>query len=170
MTHPRESRRRGALVLEMLLAVPILVALLVAAVQYMAVIVVESAITQASIVGAREAGKAATVQQIVDSMNVVLAAHNIQLNSAGSGTKIVIENRPGATTTIESYGDSGLTCVPPTTPSTATIVSANEVRVTLCVAFSAPKSNGKPLIGPYNAFGFMFGNRKFQTSSVVGHE
>jgi len=152
-------RRRGVEVLELLLVMPIFVLALVASVEYVPLLITQATITHAATVGAREAGKGADAEWAAIEANKVLAAASIAItDTAGSGTKVVIED--GATVT--SWGDPSLTVASP-----PPAVDAGNVRVTVCILFSALKTNGSPVLGPYNAFGYMLAGDRFQIRALV---
>lgn len=76
---PGESRR-GFQVLELLFAIPVLFGLLIAALAYQRLLVVESGVTQAAIAGAREAGKGADDGEIACVVRHVLAAYGLAVD------------------------------------------------------------------------------------------
>lgn len=117
--------------MELLFALPVLVALLLAAVGYARVLMVRSAVTQAATVAAREAGKGASLEDIVAAVNRVLAVHRMAVSDAmGSGTKVMLDT---GWTGHGEYGDSQLTLPP------SPALLADEARVMLCVRI--PGSN-----------------------------
>ena len=154
--------RRGAQVLEMVLITPIFVAVLVAAVEYVPVLVGHSTLTHAAGVGAREAGKGGNINDVVAAVNKVLLANNLAVTDAsGSGTMVVLQD--GANSS--SFGDPDLTCQLPPSPA------SGEVRVTLQVLFSATKiGSAVPMVSPWNVFGYTLHGKQFQISSLVGKE
>jgi Flp pilus assembly protein TadG len=155
-------RRRGVEVLELLMVAPIFVLALVASVEYVPLLIAQACITHAATVGAREAAKGANAQAVAAAVNVVLATNSIVItNTPSSGMRVVVEN--GATVT--SWGDPTLTV---TTPPPA--VNAGNVRVTVCVLFSALKADGSQILGPYNAFGYILHGNRFQIRALVNNE
>jgi len=155
-------RRRGVEALQLLLVMPIFTIALVASVEYVPLLITQAAITHAATVGAREAGKGADAEWVAASVNEVLAATGIAIrNELSSGTKVVVED--GATVT--SWGDLDL-AVPTSPPA----VDPGYVRVTVCVLFSAQRTNGSPVLRPYNAFGYVLLGDRFQIRSLVHKE
>ena len=126
----RRRPRRGVEVLELILVLPILTIVLVAAFEFAVLTMLQAAITHAATVGAREAGKCPIIDTILPPIGEVLDAVCITLdNAADSGTKVVLEvyGEPD-----QVFGDPNLTCSPPVNP-----LNEYEVRVTICVALSA---------------------------------
>ncbi len=159
---PCGKRRRGAQVLELLMVSPIFLIALVASVEYLPLLITQSTITQAAIVGAREAGKGADAEWVAVAANEVLEAIDIEImDTLGSGMKVVVED--GAVVT--SWGDPSL-AVPLDPPS----VDVGNVRVTVCILFSALKTSGNPVLSPYNVFGYMFTGDRFQIRALVRKE
>ncbi len=156
-------RRRGVQVLELLLVMPIFVVVLVASVEYVPLLTTQAAITHAATVGAREAGKGANAQWVATSANEVLKSVSIAItDTPGSGTKVLVEDG----TTVASWGDPNLvvsTAAPP--------VDAGNIRVTICILFSALKTDGtSPVLGPSNAFGYTLSGDRFEIRSLVCKE
>ena len=145
------AKRHGIQAVELLFALPVLAALLLAAVGYARVLIVRSAVNQASAVAAREAGKGAAIQEIVVAVNRVLAVHGMAISdAAGSGTKVVLDDGFAGR---GEYGDPQLELQP--SPTTR----ANEVRVSVCVRI--PGSNG---------FTAAIYGRRLSSASVVKKE
>jgi hypothetical protein len=135
------------------------------------------ALTHATTVGAREAGKLApsgaiVLDEVVGEVNNVLAAAAIELDDdAGDGTFFIIEdgdNDPTNSANWLTFGDPLLagTCEPPLTGTPV----AGEVRVTLCVEFGATKLNGAAVINAFSYCGFTFTDKRFQISALVKKE
>ena len=154
--------RRGVEVLELILVLPLIAIALVASFQCLPLLITRSAITHAATVGAREAGKGADAESVAAAVTEVLASQGIVISdTAGSGTKIAVED--GATVTW--WGDPSLT--PTLTPPT---VDAGNVRVTVCILYSALKTNGQPVLKLYNAFGFSPAGDRYQIRALVRKE
>ena len=163
---PRWMCRSGGVVLESLLALPVLVAVFFASVEYGIVLVTRSTITQAAAVGVREAGKGVDILLVRDAVNTILAANSIAItdsdNTAGSGKKIILEDSTGVAGWL---GDPNLVYVPPNT------LAAGEVRVTVWILFSAKKTDGVTrVINAFNDFGFSLNGKGFRVSSLVKKE
>jgi hypothetical protein len=164
-------------VLELILVTPIIVLVMLAILEFGMLNITHGAVTHATTVGAREAGKLApsgaiVLDEVVDEVNAVLAAVEILLGEApGDGTYLIIEDGdddPGDSSNWLTYGDPDLAddCAPPAegTPT------AGEVRVTLCIEFDATKLNGAPVIDAFSVCGFTFTGKRFQISTLVKKE
>jgi Flp pilus assembly protein TadG len=142
---PGKTRpRRGAITLEAILTLPVLVIVVLAAIQFGIVMLVREAVSQAAIVAAREAAKEANLpnpNELDDANTAVLNAVNTILGvfclavdptstDVNSDTKVILEF--GVEPPIVT-GDPGLLCSPPSSP----LVAADEVRVTVCVEMTA---------------------------------
>ena len=116
----------------------------------------QPAVIHAATVGAREAGKGADISEIVACVDGVLAPHCITISdTAGSGTKVILEEGLGPVTT--EFGDPNLTCDLP-----ANALLTDEVRVTVCIHFSAV-----PMCDALAPFGFSLADKRFEASSLV---
>lgn len=152
------ARSRGAITLELILTLPIVVVLLVATFEYTMLTLLESAVTHAATVGAREAGKCSHVELIAEVVQTVVSRHCITISGAsGSGTKVVLEDGTEGTS---EFGDPALTCDLPTNP-----LNPDEVRVTVCIELAAT-----PICDPLAEFGFSLWDCRLQASSLVKKE
>ena len=151
-----KRRHRGAGTLEVILTLPVFVVLLVVTVEYTVVMVLQSAVTHAATVAAREAGKCASIDVAVHAAQSVLGGNRITISSAsGSGTKVILED--GLLPPV-IYGDPDAAgCQMP-----AGAIAADEVRVTLCIDLAAT-----PLCDPLQAFGFSLASCRLHASAVV---
>ena len=144
----RRRARRGVETLQLIIALPLLVIALFAAIQYGVVMIVLGAVTHAATVGARETGKHvddATVVQVVDS---VLSVHGIAIG-------------PNATVVVERFGEptfvqGGVPCNP-----TGPAIGPDDVRVTVCVDLTTP-----PLLNCLTIYGLDFTGRRLEVSAV----
>jgi len=151
-------RRRGVITLELILVMPVLVIMLVAMVEYTTLMILQSTVTHAATVGAREAGKIADIDEVVEAVTVVLGANCIALDDAeGSGTKMILES--GDELPIQ-FGDPALECDVPEIP-----LQPDEVRVTICVALTAT-----PFCDALRSFGFSLFDKRLEISSLVKKE
>lgn len=152
--------RRGVQVLELLLTIPVLVAVLLAAMEYGMVLIGRSTVTHAAAVGAREAGKGGNITDVVAAVNNVLTANRMAVTAgAGSGTKVILEDGSGGTS---EFGDPGMLYTPPSA------IDPDEVRVTAWIRFNALKTDGRTqFINAFNAFGFTLNGKEFQVKSLV---
>lgn len=157
-SRPRLPGRRGAVTLELILVLPILVVLLVATFELTIVLLLKPAVTHAATVGAREAGKAADVDELAEVVQAVIGVNCITVSDApGSGVKIVLED--GAAETTE-FGDPTMACPTPENP-----LNSDEVRVTVCVEYEVT-----PICDALSYFGFSLAGRSFLASSLVKKE
>jgi Flp pilus assembly protein TadG len=156
-------RRRGAVTLEFIIALPILVIVTLALVQYGVLLLVQQAVTHAATIGAREAAKGADVVATAASVsNVLSGTHGITISdTAGSGAKVLLESSDNlAIVTETEFGDPDLTCNPP-----APALGANEVRVTVCLSLTS-----KPLLNVLAAYGLSFSGKRFEISALAKKE
>lgn len=154
--------RSGAETIELIVSLPLLFFALIGIVQYSIQTLVQQAVTQAAQVAAREAGKGATLTNVVDAVNTILAPHNITISStAGSLTKVVLETSDTVpvTTTVD-FGDPGVSCTPP-----SPTLGVNEARVTICIGLTKT-----PLLNALPSFGFDTTGKQFEISSLVKKE
>lgn len=167
----RGQRRRGVQTLELILITPIVVLVLLAVLEFGMLNVTHATVTHASTVGAREAAKLdpnleIVLEEVVDEVNLILSTIDVVITDVdGSGTKLVIEDGDDPLNPLV-YGDQTMTCDPPITPQ----LGEHEVRVTLCIEFSATKLNGSPVIDAFSYCGFTFDGKRFHISSVAKKE
>ncbi len=122
----KRSPRRGMQSLQLAVVLPILILVLIAGVQFGTTMVIQQAVTHATTVAAREAGKGADIDELAAVAEMMLFPHQMKV---GPCLGIVLED-PEADVPVEHRG----TVVDdlPTTPS----LDPGEVRVTLCVDLS----------------------------------
>jgi hypothetical protein len=149
----RRQYRDASVTLEFILVLPLLVVTLFAVAQFTVALLVRQAVTQAAIVGAREAGKGEGIVEVARAVDGVLdGAHGIDLATvtftpgsapsapgsasvtpvALSGVRVWLEvGQPDVLSPpiTSSFGDTAVPCLPPTTP----VVQADEVRVTVAI-------------------------------------
>ena len=177
VVHRRRERRSGVQVLEVILVTPIIALVMLAILEFGMLNITHGALTQATTVGAREAGKLApsgaiVLEEVVDEVNAVLAAIDILLDDdPGDGTYFIIEdgdNDPSDSNNWLTFGDPDLAgvCEP---PAQGTPIGG-EVRVTLCVEFDATKLNGAQVIDAFSYCGFTFDGKRFEMSALVKKE
>ena len=151
-------RRSGVATLELILVLPVLVIMLVAMVEYTTVMILQSTVTHAATVGAREAGKIADIDEVLEAVDAILGVNCITVSDdEGSGTKVVLENGSYPTT---EFGDPTLAYELPANP-----LDPDEVRVTVCVAMSAT-----PLCDALRVWGFSWLGKTLEVSAVVKKE
>lgn len=148
--------RRGVITLEFILCLPVLVILLVAAVQYSTAMVVRQAVSQAAVEGARQLGKRASAADAVASVQEILAPHGLII-APGSGVRVVTED---GVILPQNFGDLTVASTPP-----APGPNAAEARVTISLELTT-----SPLQNFLNAFGIDFTGKRFQISSQVRKE
>ena len=147
--------RRGVITLEFILVFPILLILLLASIQFGQMILVEQAVSHAATVGAREAGKWATMAEVVDSVNQVLATRGIEI---GQEASVVVED-PELIPAVRQAGEPA--CIPPSPPD----LVPGDIRVSVCVDAAS-----QPLCNLLRCFGFDMTGRHFECSSFVRKE
>lgn len=151
--------RRGAATLELILVVPILLIVLIFSIQFGIVAIYQATVTHSATVAAREAGKGADFETILDVVQQVLDVHGIDMELPGTpepdDIKLVLEDH-GASN--EEYGS--LSC---TLPGNA--LQSDQVRVTVCVDLSATR-----FCDALAPWGLTFAGRTFKASSLVMKE
>lgn len=148
----RRSNRDASVTLEFILVLPLLVVTLLAVAQFTVALLVRQAVTQAALVGAREAGKGEGIDEVARAVDGVLdGSHGIDVAtvaySAGtppstpgsvsitavpnSGVHVLLQVgqpdvglRPAST----EFGDLSVPLMPP-----ATVPGPGEVRVTVAI-------------------------------------
>jgi hypothetical protein len=148
----RRHRRRGTSAIELIGVLVVLIVATFVSFQFGIALIVKQAVAQASIVAAREAAKGATIAEIENSIEQVLAGHQITI---GSDASFVLENP-----TVQPKAGA-LMCSPPSTPT----IDGDEVRVTLCVSLTA-----HPILNILKVYGIDFAGRTFSISSVATRE
>ncbi len=187
MNRQRPQDRNASVTLEFILVLPFLVVTLFAIAQFSVALIIRQAVTHAATVGAREAGKYEDIEEVARAVDAVLeGAHNIDVAIvtttatppwpstdtvtavANSAVRIVLEvgqpDAAGRNLTPYYFGDTNVTCNPPTSP----VVQSDEVRVTVCIDLeTCPMCNWLYSFSPEYV---NFGNRCFSVSSLVKKE
>ena len=145
------SRRGGMQTLEVVLVLPILLAVSLAIFQFGILVLVQQSVAHAATVTAREAGKGADVDELVAVANQVLGPHCITI---GADAAVVLEDG------VPEYRGS-LTCNPPAEP----LMYADEVRTTISVGLVQ-----KPFLTALKSYGVDFTGKRFEISSLVKKE
>jgi hypothetical protein len=159
--HPGTSnKRRGLQALELLFVVPVLMVLLLTAVQCGRAMMVRSGVVHAATMAAREAGKGAGIDDVAQAVNCVLAAHGIAVSDRrGSGTKVVVQDGRG---TVRQYGDPSMTVLP------APALRDDETLATVWIKFDAKRTDGRRLLASScGVLGLAFGEDRLSASSLV---
>jgi len=162
-----KQRRRGVQTLELILVTPVIVLALLATLEFGMLNMTHAAITHATTVGARESGKLdangdIVLSEVVDEVNEVLGAIDIEIDNSRTGSRLAIVDGDNPGSPLYE-GDSSLTC---TLPSP----QAGEVSITLCIEFDATKLNGAPVINAFSYCGFTFNGKRFEVSALVKKE
>ena len=145
----RRRQRRGVETLQLVLVLPLLVIVTIAALQYAVLVIVQEAATHAATVGAREAAKGADADDVRDVVNEVLSPHQIMTG-------------PNASVVLETFGAAPeqrglLACGPIAGPP----LNTDEVRVTVCVDIASP-----PLLNCLTMFGIDFTGQRLEISAL----
>jgi hypothetical protein len=148
------GERRGAVTMEAVLAVGILLLLVIAAVELNILVTVQNAVAHAAIKAAREAGKGADITEVAEVVEVVLEPHGIVI---GDNASVILED--AGTRSEQSRGD--LPCVPPASPE----LDSEYVRVSVCVSLGAI-----PFLEYLDGFGLGFLNQMLRASAAVKKE
>jgi hypothetical protein len=120
--------------------------------QFGIAMIIRQSVSHAATVAAREAGKFADADELVEVINRILCAHNL---TVGDDVAFVLED-PDALNPIETRGN--FACDPPDEP----LLIPNAVRVTICV-----KMDAAPFYNGLSCYGIDFTGKTFQFSSVV---
>jgi hypothetical protein len=152
-TRQHRRRRQGALAIEFLLIFLILVLAVFASFQFGIAMVVRQAIGHSATVAAREAGKFADADELVEVVNQILCVHQLQV---GDDVAVILEDPQNLDEPIAVRGN--VECDPPTEP----ILIPNAVRVTVCV-----RIDSAPFYNALTCYGIDFTGKHFQFSSVV---
>ena len=151
-------RRCGAITLELILTLPIVVVLMVATVEYGMLMLLVSTVTHSATVGAREAGKCSDVEMVAGAVQSIVAVNCIEIVDApGSDTLVVLEDGVAGTS---YFGDTTMTYDLPANP-----LNPDEVRVTVIIALS-----NTPFCDALGSFGFSLPGCQLQASSLVKKE
>lgn len=160
------NRRRGVYAIQLLLALPLVLILFLAVIEFGFILLVEQTVTAASQQGARAAAGGGNMVQVLAAVNEVLALHDIIIAAATTDANVVIEQSGSPTITV-----SGFACTPvgPALP-----VAPIEHRVTVCLslkptgATSAWQSGALPDL-LYN-WGFALMSRVYTSSALAPTE
>lgn len=152
-TRQHRRRRRGALTIEFLLIFLILVLAVFASFQFGIAMVIRQAISHSATVAAREAGKFADADELVEVVNQILCVHQL---TVGDDVTVILEDPQNVDEPIAIRGN--VVCDPPAEP----ILIPNAVRVTVCV-----RIDSAPFYNALTCYGIDFTGKHFQFSSVV---
>lgn len=162
-------RRQASVTVELIIAMVILVVLLIGIFEYATLMVLQATITHAATVGAREAGKGAQIDEVVEVVQAIVGVNCITIDDTpDSGTKVILEDGDAVCGTI-SFGDPNFDdCEIPANP-----LNGDEVRVTVCVAIEATPfcdALAVPLCGALGEPGFSLSGCHLHASSLVKKE
>lgn len=149
----RPRRRRGKLSLEFIFVLPILLIASIAVFQFGVAMVIRQAVVHSATVGAREAGKGADADELVEVVDTVIGVHGIFI---GDHASLIFEDGLAPPEMRGTF---------PCGPPVGLPLDADQVRVTVCVDMAA-----KPFINPLRYYGIDFAGKHFQISSVVEKE
>jgi hypothetical protein len=159
----RRTGRSGFQTLEMLFALAMLSLLLLASIWYGCFWLMRAGAIHAVATGAREAGKGASVSDVAEAVNSVLAVHgSAVLPDPGSGMTIVLDDGASGPSV---YGDPEMAC-----PYQGPLLPG-EVRVTLWIDPRAKKAGRMAAAIPsWTLRGFGTGGRLVSIASLVRKE
>ncbi len=153
----RSRSRRGVATLELILVVPILLIVLLFSIQFGIVAIYQATVTHAATVAAREAGKGADFDTVVEAVRTIVGIQGIDITAdTGSGTKVVLEDGDSE----EVFGDPLLDCPTPENPP-----DPIQVRATVCVDLMATR-----FCDALAPWGVSFTGRMLKASSLVMKE
>ncbi len=136
MTRQLRPQRQGSIVLEAILALPVLVLVSLAAVQYGQTILFEQAVGAAADEAAREAAKGANADDVADVVESMLSPFGL---TVGGATGVRVDVEQSIVPMTETRGDMSVpspTAISFTTAPVATL-NADEIRVTVQVNYTA---------------------------------
>lgn len=160
-----KSRRRpldgrsGAVSLEALVAIPVLLMATLAVAQFAVTLLVEQAIVAAVTTAAREGTKGANLTQTAALVAQYVGGYGVSLASDGNA-RLIRETGTAGGTVVEEAGNPNLTCTP-----TGPVLDAGELRVTLCVRMTDATQH--PVPNWLQSFGVSLTGRTFHASSLA---
>lgn len=148
-----QRRRRGALTIEFLLIFLVLLVAVLASFQFGIAMVIRQAISHSATVAAREAGKFAEADELVEVVNTILSVHQLEV---GDDVTLILEDPENLAEPVSVRGN--VPCDPPAKP----LLIPHAVRVTVCV-----RIDSDPFYSALGCYGLDFRGKHFQFSSVV---
>ncbi|MFK7776664.1 MAG: TadE/TadG family type IV pilus assembly protein [Gimesia sp.] len=168
---PQSTSRSGSVMLEFILAFPLILIVSLAIIQFGFFALLQQSITAAVIEGSREAAKVGAtttsvgnlIQEYVDLNSSLILDVAQQPASSGQGNVLVsIEDGSGVLT--QTIGNSDIPCTP-VGPSP----SVSEIKVTICLNLT--NTNGTaPIPNLLSSFGFSFAGKQLEVSAMTGLE
>jgi hypothetical protein len=135
--------------LQLIIALPVLVIALLAALQFAVLELAHAAVTHAAAVAVREAGKGADADTLEQVVNAVLAPHQVTI---GANASVVLEHFG-----MPPQQRGTLPCGPPPGPP----IGPGEVRVTVCVDLTT-----FPLLVVPATFGLDFSGKRLEITAI----
>jgi hypothetical protein len=157
LTRFRRSRchhRRGGLVVEALMIIPLLVIATIATIEFGSVISLQQTVNQAAIEGARAAAKDSDIDYVKAVVNGVLSQQGISIG-------------PSAAVRLEDPPSDDATEGTPQCPAPSVDLSDGSIRVTVCVPVSATSI---PIAGQLADLGFSLVGKTIRQSAVARKE
>lgn len=164
---PFRRQRRGSVLLEFILAFPIILILSLAIIEFGFYVLLQQTITAAAIEGTRKAAQVgATTDAVGNLIQQYVAINSLTLDvnqqpaASGFGNVLVsIDDGSGFLT--ETIGNSDITCYP-----VGPDPLASEIKVTVCVNLT--DTNGKfPLPNLLSSFGFSLAGKRLEISAMT---
>ena len=157
--------RRGAVTLEVILALPALLIATIAVFEFGIIMLVHQAVTTAAVEGAREAAKdQSTTAATALEVEQILDIHQLIFDPTSTNTiddvHLLVE-RFGLPT--EERGNNTLPCSAQGGP-----LQSSQIRVTVCVRMT--NANGRPVPDWLSSFGFSLAGRTLEASALTTAE
>jgi Flp pilus assembly protein TadG len=144
-------------VLELILAMPVLIIATLAVLEFGVIALVQQAIATAAIEGAREAARGSMPNEVAAVVDTFLAVHDFAgATAAMPDARVDVEVGPASST----VGDATIPC----TPQGPAVLNANEARVTVCVRMS---DNDRPVPDWLSYFGFTLAGKTYEISALA---
>ncbi|QDT41459.1 TadE-like protein [Gimesia alba] len=166
----RNRSRTGSVLLEFILAFPIILILSLAIIQFGFFALLQQTITAATIEGSREAAQVgATSTSVGNLIQEYVAINSLSLTVApaapGAGDVLVVIQEGGdLPINTTSLGNSSIPCSP-----VGPAPSPSEVKVTVCLNLT--DTNGTfPLPNLLSSFGFTLSGKQLEISAMTGLE
>ena len=155
---PRAKKsRRGAVVLELILALPVLIIATVAVLEFGIIVLVQQAIVTAATEGVREAARGSSPNAVAAVVDRFLTVHNFAGSTAGTpDARVDVEVGPASST----VGDATIPC----TPTGPAALNTYETRVTVCVRVT---DGDRPVPDWLSYFGFSLTGKTYQISALA---
>ena len=168
---PHSSRRKGSVILEFILAFPLILIVSLAIIQFGFFALLQQSITAAAIEGSREAAKVGAtvdsvgnlIQEYVD-LNSSLMLDVGQQPAAPAAGNVFVSIEDGSGTLTQTIGNSDIPCSP-----VGPAPTVSEIKVTICLNLT--DTNGKvPIPNLLSTFGFTLSGKQLEISAMTGLE